>query len=177
MIQLLHAFGCGKKAFIFSKGRCADCARIEDTGKKIEAESEKMIQKENLSDLIAQADRIVSRYVRLKAASRDGICKCYTCDKEQHWSMCDAGHYLKRGHLFLRFDVERNLRVQCKECNQVKGGNMAEFSRRLEKENPGLTDFLKEEAALVYKPTREEIRAIISEYTARVREIKIKLLN
>lgn len=167
---------CGFPKFIFSKGRCADCARIEDTMKRMEEESEKVIEKEGLSELIAIADDLVSKYVRMSAADKNGVCECYTCGDRKHYTLMDAGHYVKRGNLFLRFDL-RNLRVQCQDCNRIKYGNMGEYTKRLEQERPGITDILREEAAIVYKPTRDEIRAIITEYTPKVRSLKKTIKN
>jgi len=166
---------CGLPSFIFSRGRCESCARIEDTLARDEKEIERLIKEEDLSGLIEDADTIISQYVRLKGADERGLIKCYTCPTVKHWTLMDAGHFLKRSHLYLRWDVTRNLRPQCKECNQIKDGNMPEYRKRLEEDMPGLPDILKEEAALVYKPTREEIRQIISQYTPLVKELKKKL--
>lgn len=166
---------CGKKAYIFSKGRCADCARIEDTQKRMEEESERVIEEENLSYLIADADAVFSQYIRLKYADKRGLVGCYTCGTIKHWTLQQCGHFMKRGHLYLRWD-ERNCRVQDDRCNEFHQGNMKEFTLRLEKESPGITDILKEESALVYKPTRDEIRKIISEYTIKVKELKNRLV-
>jgi len=52
---------------------------------------------------------------------------------------------------------------------------MIEYSNRLEKECKGVTDILRDEARLVHKPTRDEIRAIISEYSPKVKELKKRL--
>ena len=57
---------CGKKCYWFSKKRCADCARIEDTLKKMEKGNEKIIQEEDLGSLIEDADTIFSQFIRLK---------------------------------------------------------------------------------------------------------------
>lgn len=165
---------CGKPSYIFSKGRCADCARIEDTMARMEEESEKVIEEENLSDLIADADAIFSKYIRLKYADNKGMVACYTCGTIKHWTLQQNGHYIKRGHLYLRFD-ERNCRVQCEGCNEHKDGNYKEFTPRLNQESFGITDILKEESTLVYKPTRDEIRKIISEYTMKVKTLKSKI--
>jgi ribosomal protein L37E len=165
---------CGKPCYWFSKQRCSDCARVEDTMKRMEAESERVIEEEDLSGLIEDADIIMSRYIRLKYADKDGLVKCYTCDVKKHWSLMQAGHYVKRANLYLRWD-ERNLRPQESYCNEYLHGNMAEFTKRLDQECKGLPDILRADAVLVHKPTREEIRQIISEYTPKVKFLKSKL--
>ncbi len=166
---------CGRPCYWFSKKRCQDCARIEDTQKKMEKENEKMIVEEDLSGLIEDADRIISQYVRLKYADASGLVDCFTCGQKKHWTLQQAGHYIKRSNLYLRWDEGRNLRVQCVDCNEKKHGNMIEYSKRLEAQCKGVTDLLRDEARLVHKPTRDEIRAIISEYTPKVKELKKRL--
>jgi hypothetical protein len=166
---------CGLPKYIFSKGICKECATIEDTLARDEKETEKVIEKEDLSGLIEDADAIFSQFIRLKYASNDGVTGCFTCYARKHWTLMQNGHYIKRGHLFLRWD-ERNCRPQCQECNELKDGNIPEFTRRLESGNPGITEILTEEMRLVYKPTRDEIRQIIASYAPKVKELKTKLI-
>lgn len=126
--------------------------------------------------MIEDADRIFSQFIRLKYAGERGNTPCYTCGFVKHWTLQEAGHYIKRGHLYLRWD-ERNVKVQCFDCNQVLYGNMAEYTQRLEKECKGITDILKSDMRIVHKPTREEIRQVIAEYTPKVKALKLKLKN
>src|SRR5688572_29570986 len=93
---------CGKKCYWFSKQRCQQCSTIEDTQKRMEAATESMIKEEDLSDLINDADAIFSQYIRLKNATAKGIAKCFTCGIEKHYTLLQNGHYIKRGHLYLR---------------------------------------------------------------------------
>lgn len=167
---------CGKMSWIFSHGRCDQCAKIEDTLERDEKEAEKIIEEENLQDLIADADAIFSKYIRLKYADEKGVVKCFTCNNKKHWTLIQNGHYIKRGHLYLRWD-ERNCRPQDEECNEYKSGNMIEFTKRLEEEHNGITEILTEEMRIVYKPTRDELRRLISSYTIKVNELKNKLKN
>lgn len=162
---------CGKDCYWFSRKRCADCARIEDSMARMAKETEQEIDKEGLSDLIGQADEVYSKWLRMSFADKDGIVSCFTCDLNMRWQNSQCGHYVKRGNLFLRWDA-RNTRVQCEGCNIHKGGNYIQFTKRLEEEKPGVTSILYEEGNLVYKPTREEIKNIIIEYAH-----KLKILN
>lgn len=161
---------CGQPCYWFSKQRCKDCARIEDTLARMEEETEKELKEEGLSELIDKADDYFSKDIRLSAADENGIVQCYTCDVKLRWQEIQNGHYIKRGNLFLRFD-QRNCKPQCEDCNKYKDGNMVEFTRRLETEHPGITDILKEEAAIVYKPTRHEIQAIITECKRKLKAL------
>ena len=162
---------CGKPSFWFSKKRCADCSRIEDTAKRMEKETNRVIQHEDLSGLIEDADILFSQFIRLKYSNKEGVTGCYTCYERKHWTLMQNGHYVKRSHLYLRWD-ERNCRPQCQHCNEYLHGNMAEYSKRLDAECHGLPDILRAESVLVHKPAREEIREIISEYTPKVKALK-----
>lgn len=174
--NLKNCVSCGKPCYWFSNKRCQNCARIEDTQKRMEEETEVVIAEEDLSGLIADADTIFSQYIRLKYANERGLVKCFTCPTVKHWTMVDNGHYVKRGHLMFRLD-ERNCRPQCKDCNgdQKTNGKQHIFAENLEKESPGVAEYLMDERKLVYKPTREEIRQIIAEYTPKVLALKKQL--
>lgn len=162
---------CGLPKPIFSRGRCVDCARIEDALSRMEEDSDVTIKEDGLQELIKDADKIFSQWVRLQGADSKGICKCYTCGKKNHWLKMQCGHYIKRGNLFLRFDP-RNCRIQCVNCNVFLDGNYAEFSKRLEIERPGIVEYLLEESRLVYKPTRDEISGVIKEYSSKLKQIQ-----
>lgn len=160
--------GCGKPRFIFSKGRCADCARVN---RIFEQEEKEVINDEDLSGLIEDADAVFSKVVRLMYADNQGVLKCYTCNVEKNWKQMQCGHYISRKHLYLRWDL-RNARPQDDICNCAKHGNLSVFARRLEDENEGITEILLEESRIVYKPTREEIRAVIADFSQRLSHLK-----
>lgn len=163
---------CGKPCVWFSKKRCQTCAKIEQTLARDEKELEKIIDEEDLGTLIQDADRVVSLYVRLKHSDKDGNCKCFTCSTVLPYKQMQAGHYIRRSHLLLRWDTDRNIRPQCENCNCYHHGRLAVFAQNLEKEKPGLPDILLEESTIVYKPSRHEIRQIISEYTQKLEQLK-----
>lgn len=164
---------CGKVAPVFSKGRCAQCSKVEDTQKRMEAETDKVIQEEDLSGLIEDADIIFSRFIRLKYANERGLTKCYTCGVEKHWTFMQNGHFVNRAHLRLRWD-ERNCKPQCPECNEIKKGNIGVYRERLERDGES-PEILFDEMRLVHKPTREEIRQIVAEYTPKVKQLIKKI--
>lgn len=160
---------CGKPSYIFSRGRCQQCSKIEDTL----AREEKDVEKEDgLPELIKELDALVSRYVRLKNADKAGNIQCYTCPAVKPIAEMQAGHYVPRGNMLLRYDVDRNIRCQCPHCNEYKRGNLTEFGKRLESELPGITETLLEESHIVYRYTREELRSMIKEYTNKIKLLK-----
>lgn len=159
---------CGCFDYNFSKGRCQQCAKVDSFYKRQDKELE---SDETLSELIKEADIVYSQYVRLSSADKNGEVKCYTCDTKKHWKYIQLGHYISRSCLYLRFD-QRNTRNQCEHCNCHKHGNLIEFGKRLEEERKGITEILYEEKQLVYKPTKDEIRQIINEYTNKILKLK-----
>lgn len=65
---------------------------------------------------------------------------------------------------------------RCKDCNEYKDGNLAEFTKRLEAEHPGITDILKEEAAVYYRISRSEVQGVITEARVKVNELIKKIV-
>ena len=125
-----------------------------------------------MQDLITDLDVLVSRWVRYSAVETDGFVKCYTCTKRLLPPDMDAGHYISRACMLLRFDVDRNIRPQCQTCNRTKYGKAAIFGQNLEKEKPGITEILLEESRIIMKWGRDELRAMISEFTEKIKNLK-----
>jgi hypothetical protein len=125
-----------------------------------------------LPELVKELDDLVSRYIRLKNQDDAGYVQCYTCDKSFKVADMQAGHYIPRGCMLLRFDIDRNLRCQCRECNEHKRGNLAEYGKRLELEKPGVTEMLLSESHTMYKYEKDELRSMISNYKKRIKLLK-----
>lgn len=160
---------CGKPSYIFSKGRCQQCSTIEDT---LAREEEMIEEEQGLPELIAELDGLVSKYVRKKAANKDGIVQCYTCPTSLPVGQMQAGHYIPRRNQLLRFDVDRNLRPQCPTCNCIYHGRIAEYGKRLEEEMPGVTEVLFEESRIVHRWSKHAIKAMIIEYSQKIKQLK-----
>ena len=85
------------------------------------------------STYIGALDSVFSHYLRQKHADKNGMVKCYTCDKVMHWKDIQCGHYFSRKSLSTRWE-ERNCRPQCSGCNVMLSGNYAIFGIRMAKE-------------------------------------------
>lgn len=81
----------------------------------------------SLNTLRDKLDSLVSRYVRLSAADHRGIAHCVSCGKADHWQNMDAGHFVSRKHLAVRFD-ERNLHPECKACNRFSPDHLIGYT-------------------------------------------------
>lgn len=133
-------------------------------------------QDEDLQTLVADLDIIFSRYIRLKDADSRGYVSCYTCGNIGHWKDYDCGHFIPRGNMYTRFS-ESNCRPQCRSCNQAKDGNLTEFARHLENDNPGSVEILLEQAHIVYKHTRDELKGMITAYTVKLKNVQKGILT
>lgn len=162
---------CGKPCVWFSKKRCLQCSKIESYHAR---EAKEVEQESGLPELIDRLDGLVSKYVRFSAPrDTDYNIECYTCGDKRLPALMDSGHYITRNCMYLRFDTTRNLRPQCHICNRSKYGMAAAFGKRLEEDMPGVTEILLEESRIVYKWSRSELQALISEFTQKVKSLKV----
>jgi hypothetical protein len=162
----------GKKKPL-TKGLCQqhywDSIKIKSAQKGANKE---ITEEEGLPELIEEADTLFSRFMRMNAADEHGMIQCYICESyPTRWQDAQLMHFIPRANLFLRWDP-RNCRVGYKCCNEYKGGNLIEFGRKLNLEQPGITDILFEESRIIYKPTRDEVRKIIGEYSAKIKTLQ-----
>lgn len=160
---------CGKPCFWFSKKRCQQCARVEDAMAKDEKE---VMEEDGMPELISDLDALVSRYVRLSAKGKDGLINCYTCSFRGAYGEMDAGHYIGRSCMYLRFDFERNIRPQCHICNRSKYGMAAAFGKKLDIELPNLTEVLLEESRIIHHWSRSELKQMIGDFSNKINSLK-----
>lgn len=81
-------------------------------------------------NLKAKLDRIFSLYIRLRDSDDNGYGRCISCRKIVHYKDADAGHFINRKHMSLRYD-EKNVNFQCRPCNRFDEGNMTGYARGL----------------------------------------------
>lgn len=84
------------------------------------------------NDLDDKLWKIFSQYIR-KRSCPDGWGRCYTCLTVKDISELDAGHYISRSYKPTKYD-ERNVRIQCRQCNRFKNGDPITFREQLVKE-------------------------------------------
>lgn len=123
---------------------------------------------EDLQTLVDDLDIIFSRYIRLKDADEHGIAECYTCGTKSHYKALQCGHFIPRAHMYTRFS-EENCKPQCPHCNEGKQGNIKAFAEHLEHDRPGSVELLQEHARIIQHFTREELKAMIGDYSRKVK--------
>lgn len=142
-------------------------ARSTTTKKRKQARrkrSEREILKERL-------DRCFSWYVRLIEADNDGNVSCITCETVRHWTEVDAGHFISRRYLAVRWRPE-NVKPQCKRCNMRHAGEQWLFSRALQKQyGEQICETLYNTATNGKPPTTEQLKIYLEWYEHQVTTI------
>lgn len=75
----------------------------------------------NITSAKKTCDQWFSKYIRIRDANHNGLCKCITCDTVKHWKEMDAGHFQSRRYMATRYE-EKNCHAQCQRCNQYGAG-------------------------------------------------------
>jgi hypothetical protein len=162
---------CGRMDFIFSKGRCAQCAKIGNH-KALEAKDKDAEDTESVTILKNDVDILFSRLIRLRAAAPGtGMCSCYICGQTGHYTQMQAMHYVHRQDSSLRYHP-KNVRVGDITCNVYKDGNLEEYAKVLDAEEKRLSEWLYLEGKEVYKFSREELKRMIGDFSREINHLK-----
>jgi 5-methylcytosine-specific restriction endonuclease McrA len=125
-----------------------------------------------ISKLKKDLDKVFSLYIRLRNASKDGIVKCFTCDKTAHYKKMHAGHFMSRKHHATRWN-EDNVQVQCPKCNLFGQGEQYAFGKLLDiRIGDGTAEELQELSRTTVKYMRFEYEDMIKHYKEKVNAIK-----
>ena len=120
---------------------------------------------------LSKLDKVFSEWIRQRDADEYGRVKCCTCDTVSHWCEMDAGHFVRRGNLSVRFD-ERNCHAQCRECNRVHDGrgftHKLYIKDRYHRHAPYELDRL---GRLDIKLMQFEIDEMVQEYREKIRQL------
>lgn len=127
------------------------------------------------STQIKKADRIFSKYIRLRYAV-NFYARCVTCGRKDHYKLMQNGHYISRRIMATRYD-ERNCNVQCSYCNETLGGNLIQYKAYLQRTyGVGIIVHLQQKAQKRTKIATHELQEIINEYTVKVDNLLKKSL-
>jgi len=108
-----------------------------------------------------------SKYIRLKYADENGMCKCYTCGREYHWKKIQCGHGLggRTNNIIFNEDI---CKPQCYGCNVLQYGKLDEFGAKLRAE---IGDFTYDH----YLRTKHDVKKF-TDYELKTLEEKYKIL-
>lgn len=166
----------GTKKVPLMKGLCQNHYREQLNSKSIErATSKDRGELEPVKILLDDMDIHFSQQVRLTYADEHGMVACFTCGTVKHWKQMDCGHFISRAKMPTRFSI-KNCRPQCGACNRHNDGEDKIFAERLEAEEPGLPEILREQSREVQDYSREELKFMIGDTTRKVKLLKAKVI-
>lgn len=126
--------------------------------------------KSETQKLKEKADRIFSKYIRLKWSDPNGYCRCVTCGKKDIWTRMHAGHFVLRRHMSCRYR-EDNVHPQCVYCNSFQDGNASAYAVFLEKEyGDGILQELEQRKYCVAPYGKDKLEEIIDKYEPLVKK-------
>lgn len=123
-------------------------------------------------NLKAKLDKIFSVYIRMRDADKDGICTCISCGDMKYWKLMDAGHFVNRRYMALRYS-ETNVNAQCRSCNRFDEGNSLGYALGLTKKyGKNIIDKLRIAKKTSVKYTKFEFETMIRYYKKKVWEFE-----
>lgn len=120
--------------------------------------------KKTIKQLEKILDSWFSIFIRLRDADKNGTVTCCTCGQKKYWRKAHCGHYIKRGHLAVRFD-EKNCAAQCNFCNTKRYGEEQAHKIYINQRwGEGTAEFLKLKGRKPFKMTKDEYVEKIEHY-------------
>ena len=128
--------------------------------------------KKPISKLKKELDKWFSLFIRLRFATKEGACQCFTCGKVAHYKKMQCGHFQSRRHHATRWN-ETNCQVQCVKCNMFEQGEQFKFGLRLDnKFGEGTAKELEFLSNQITKVSRSDYEEKISYYKGVVNKLK-----
>ena len=124
-------------------------------------------------NLVKKLDTIFSEYIRRKHSDKNGIVKCYTCNKKAYWKGegMQNGHFISRYSRILRWD-ENNCRPPCYACNCMRYGQNYIFAMNLNKEfGYDIASDLLRKSKQIVKLSNEDLISLINKYKNLVEKL------
>ena len=134
----------------------------------------KAVKKIDKPDLIKKLDRVFSRYIRLRDAMPNGMCRCISCGRIKPLKEIDAGHFHSRRFMSTRFDP-MNVNGECRFCNSYDSDHLLGYRENLIRKI-GVSNFnyLTVKANQTKKWEDWELEKMIEYYTAEVNRLSVE---
>lgn len=124
--------------------------------------------------LIHDLDAVLSLYIRVKDADKNGMVKCFCCPRILHYTLAQNSHYIRRGHMATRFLIE-NCHPSCPKCNNDHNDNIEPYRKALiEERGDGIIDWLEEQSKIVCKHSQDELKEMLIDFREKLRIAKLK---
>jgi len=127
----------------------------------------------SISKLKKELDKWFSLFIRLRDATDEGLCQCFTCGSVKYYNKgMQCGHFQSRRFLSTRFD-EENCQPQCVACNMFRGGEQFKFALWIDaKYGNGTALELEYKARTIVKFSRIDYEDKITYYKLAVEKLK-----
>lgn len=123
-----------------------------------------LLNSKNLSSAKKTCDEWFSRYVRIRDANNNGLCKCVTCDTVKHWREMDCGHFQSRRYTATRWH-EQNAHSQCQGCNKYQAGEQYKHGKAInDLYGEGTAEFITQLSRSLHKMNKSEIMELARYY-------------
>ena len=131
-----------------------------------------MVKKQGVSYYDKKLWKVFSEYIRTRDANTDGMVKCYTCPAVKHWKQMHGGHFVTRTAKAVKFD-EKNVQVQCPNCNAFQGGMSYQFGVNLDRDYGQATaESLEAQRHVIIKRSVSDYETLIDHYQKQLAEYK-----
>ena len=118
----------------------------------------------NLSTAKKTCDTWFSKYIRIRDANHNGLCKCVTCDTVKHWKEMDCGHFQSRRFMATRWQ-EQNAHAQCQSCNKYNAGEQYRHGIEIDLlYGEGTADYLEKLSRSIVKLNKVEVMELAQYY-------------
>ena len=131
----------------------------------------------------AKLVRVFSHFIRLRDTNEHGVGQCISCGKfVVAWRVADgkmkwnqsvhAGHYYSRGASKSLYFDEKNVNLQCNQCNSFHEGNKQGYAQGLiRKYGSGILDLLELKAKNECYLSENELKILLKEYEFKVKQL------
>lgn len=123
------------------------------------------------------ADEAFSLFIRTRdSQSYEGRAfKCISCGRVLPIEQADAGHYVNRSHMSLRFS-ETNVHAQCRHCNRFQEGNMQDYRKGLiSKLGEQKVILLEAQKNITNKLTNFELQILAKHYKQETKKFQFQI--
>ena len=118
--------------------------------------------------------RTIQKYCRLRDTGENWYWRCISCPKIRHWKWADWWHFISRAVNSTAFD-ERNINLQCKECNWFKNWNTKAYRLwMIEKYGIEVVQEIEQKAGEIFQLDREWMWEQLNIYKEKVRVLEAK---
>ena len=124
--------------------------------------------------LVVKVDNAFSEVIRLRNADENGMVKCITCGDQYHWTDVDCGHYVKRGNMATRYDLQ-NCGEQCRLCNSTADGKEKDHAYYIDfTYGHGTAYKLERKGREVKDYSERDLKEMLQELTREVKALKLE---